>query len=265
MLNFTNQKWLIGMLHLPALPGTPHGQLTIDEIVSFVLRDAQTLVDAGFNALLVENMHDTPYLRRNVGPEIVAAVTVVCAAVKKQFPTVPLGVQILAGANCEALAVALACGADFIRAEGFVFAHIGDEGLFNSDAGKLLRYRKQIGAEHIAVLTDIKKKHSSHAITADISLAEACEAAQFFHTDGIIITGTATGKAADIEQVRAARAAVPSLPLIIGSGITAENIADYRDIADGFIIGTALKVGGDTRNPVSPDAANRIVNAVVSG
>lgn len=107
----------------------------------------------------MENMHDIPYLNRHVGPEIVAAMSVVCSEVQRVVNNLPCGIQILAGANKEALAVAKAADLQFIRAEGFVFSHIADEGTMNSDAGELLRYRKQIGADKILVFTDIKKKH----------------------------------------------------------------------------------------------------------
>ena len=111
------------------------------------------------DAILVENMHDIPYLNRQVGPEIVASMSVICNEVKHVANNLPCGVQILAGANKEALAVAKAANFDFVRAEGFVFSHIADEGTMNSDAGEVLRYRKQIGADNVLVFTDIKKKH----------------------------------------------------------------------------------------------------------
>ena len=104
-------------------------------------------------------MHDIPYVNRNVGPEIVAGMAAVCSAVKKEVNKMPCGIQILAGCNEQALAVAKACNLDFIRAEGFVFSHIADEGFMNSDAGHLLRYRKKIHADNVMVFTDIKKKH----------------------------------------------------------------------------------------------------------
>ena len=107
---------------------------------------------------------------------------------------VPLGLQVLAGANREALAVAFAAGAAFVRCEGFVFAHVADEGLMESDAGALLRYRRAIGAEGVRVFADVKKKHSAHAITADVELADTAHAAEFFLADGVIVTGVATGR-----------------------------------------------------------------------
>ena len=111
------------------------------------------------------------------------------------------GAQILAGANKQALAAALASGIDFIRAEGYVFAHVADEGIIESNAGELLRYRKQIGADNILVFTDIKKKHSSHSITADVDLKETAKAAEFFISDGLIVTGSATGEEANQNDV----------------------------------------------------------------
>ena len=108
---------------------------------------------------MVENMHDIPYLNRHVGPEITAAMSIICNEVKKEAQHIPCGIQILSGANKDAMAVAKAAGLEFIRAEGFVFSHIGDEGMINSDAGELLRYRRLIDAEDVLVFTDIKKKH----------------------------------------------------------------------------------------------------------
>ena len=111
---------------------------------------------------MLENMHDTPYLRGTVGPEIVAALAIIARVVKDESK-LPCGIQILAGANREALAVAHAAGLDFIRAEGFAFAHVADEGILESSAADLLRYRRAIGAEHVEVWADVKKKHSSRS------------------------------------------------------------------------------------------------------
>ena len=107
----------------------------------------------------MENMHDIPYLNRDIGPEIVAGMTAVGCAVKSVAGKIPCGIQILAGCNTEAMAVAKACNFDFIRAEGFVFSHVADEGIMNSDAGHVLRYRKMIDADEVLVFTDVKKKH----------------------------------------------------------------------------------------------------------
>src|SRR5260370_38248365 len=118
---------------------------------------------------MIENTHDRPYLNAGVGPEIAAAMAVIGAEIRRATE-LPLGVQVLAGANQSAMAVALACGASFVRVEGFVFAHVADEGIIESTAGTLLRYRRAIGADRIRVFADVKKKHSAHALTADVNL-----------------------------------------------------------------------------------------------
>jgi membrane complex biogenesis BtpA family protein len=146
-LRFASRKPVIAMIHLGALPGTPASQGSVAEIEKLALREAKIFRAAGVHGLMLENMHDTPYLRSRVGPEIVAAMAIIARAVKFKQSQLPCGIQILAGANSEAMAVAHAAGLDFIRAEGFAFAHVADEGIIQSSAAELLRYRRHIGAD----------------------------------------------------------------------------------------------------------------------
>lgn len=234
------------MIHVQSLPGTPQNHLSIAEIVDQAVKEAKLLDESGFQAIMLENMHDTPYLNRMVGPEIVATLTRVASAVRK-VTDLPLGIQILAGANQAALAVAQAAGFQFIRAEGFVFGHMADEGLLQSDAGALLRYRKQIGAEQIQVFTDIKKKHSSHAMTSDVSLEDTVEAAAFFLSDGMIITGTHTGKPVDLQELSDVYTTTSS-PVLVGSGVTPGGLAEIWGFADAFIVGSYFKTEGNWKN-----------------
>ena len=251
---------LVGMIHVPALPGTPGSRSTLDEIMTRVAEDAETLIESGFDALIIENMHDLPYLKRQVGPEIIASMTVVAAFLHRLVDK-PLGIQILAGANQAALATALASGCGFIRAEGFAFSSVADEGLLETaDAGPLLRYRKNIGAEHIAIFADACKKHSAHAITADISLEEHVEALEFMGADGAIVTGTATGKPVRTEDLKSAGTSC-ALPVLVGSGVDLETVGDLLNLADAVIVGSATKRNGDWRQPVDPVSAGRIVDA----
>jgi membrane complex biogenesis BtpA family protein len=232
---------LIGMIHAGALPGAPLSSDPVDALCDRAVAEARLLQAAGFHALLLENMHDRPYVRGAAPAETVAAMTAIAREVRRAVP-LPLGLQVLAGANAEALAVAHAAGACFVRVEGFVFAHVGDEGLHQSDAGALLRYRRAIGAGTVRVFADVKKKHSAHALTADVSLVETARAAEFFLADGVIVTGSATGEPADAREV-AEVAAATALPTLVGSGVDAHNVASYR-AADALIVGSALKVGG---------------------
>ena len=251
---------LVGMIHVGALPGTPAARSPLRELAQQAAAEARMLEQAGFDAIIVENMHDLPYLKREVGPEIVAAMTRVSQAVREAV-TLPLGVQILAGANRAALAVALACEAQFIRAEGFVFSHVADEGLMETaDAAELLRERRRIDAQQISVWADIKKKHSSHAITADVNLADTAHAAEFFAADALIVTGTATGVATETKDLDAT-ASGTSLPLVVGSGCTPDNLANLWDHAQAFIVGSWIKKEGDWRQAVDLDRAKKFVEA----
>jgi len=258
---FGTPRALIGMIHLGALPGSPAAQDPVERIVERAVDEARAYRDAGFTAVAIENMHDRPYVRGDVGPEVTAAMAVAGREVKRETGLV-LGVQVLAGANREALAVALACGAEFVRVEGFVFAHVADEGLIEASAGELLRYRRAVGAEHVRVYADIKKKHAAHALTADVSLAETARAAEFFLADGVVVTGSTTGEAAvrgDVsEAVKASR-----LPVLVGSGITPGNVDHYAH-AHGYIVGSALKQGGVWSNPLDPEFLRAMVAALAA-
>ncbi|MBN2830391.1 MAG: BtpA/SgcQ family protein [Candidatus Cloacimonetes bacterium] len=246
---FGRTKSVFAMLHIRALPGTPLNRLTMDEITAKAVEEAQVYLAEGVDGLIIENMHDVPYLNGHCGPEIVAGMTAVAVTLRK-LTDKPIGIQILAGCNKEALAVAHIAGLDFIRAEGFVFGHVADEGIMNSCAGELLRYRKSIGAEKVLIFTDIMKKHSSHAITADLDVADHAEAAEFFLSDGLIITGSSTAKPASIEELEIVQK-VSKLPILIGSGLNAENIERYYPFASGFIVGSNLKIDGKWQNELS--------------
>ena len=246
------------MVHLRALPGTPFYGNHLQGIFDQAVAEARLLAEAGFDALMIENMHDIPYLNRSVGPEVTAMMTAVAVALKEAVD-LPMGVQVLAGANKEALAVALAAGLGWIRAEGFVFGHVGDEGYIDAQAGELLRYRRTIRAQKIQVWTDIKKKHSSHAVTADVDIVETAKAAKFFGSQGLILTGAATGTEVDAEELAAVRKAV-DLPLIVGSGITKDNLEQYFGLADAFIVGSSLKVDGAWDNPMDPARLKELVS-----
>lgn len=255
---FGVSRALIGVVHLQALPGTPGSKLDIAAITSIAVAEARAYEEAGFHGVMIENTHDRPYLKTAVGPEITAAMAVIGAEIRKAI-ALPLGVQVLAGANTCALAVALASGATFVRVEGFVFAHVADEGLIEACAGALLRYRRAIGAEHIQVFADIKKKHSAHALTTDVDIVETAKAAEFFAVDGVIVTGVATGEPADPNEVNTVGRAV-SVPTLVGSGITVENINDYKN-ADAFIIGSSIKQNGLWSNPIDAQRARALVRA----
>src|SRR5258708_17910622 len=190
---------LIGVIHVGALPGTPSNRKTVAAIAEEAVGEARVYEAAGFHGLVSDNTLDSPYLKNSVGPEIGGAMAVVGFEVRRGV-SLPLGIQVLAGANLWAVAIAHACVASFVRVEGFVFAHVADEGLIESSAGALLRYRRAIGADNVRIFADIKKKHSAHAITPDVDIVETAKAAEIFQADGVIVSGVSTGQPAGVRD-----------------------------------------------------------------
>lgn len=257
---FPQPKPVIGVIHVGALPGTPNNTQTVSELVASARREAKLYLDSRVDGLVIENMHDVPYLRGEVGPEVVAAMTAIGSEVKSDT-TLPVGIQILAGANIEAMAVAHAAGLDFIRAEGYAYAHVADEGFIQASAAKLLRYRRMIGATDVQVWADIKKKHSAHAITADVSLGTTAHTVEFMGADCVIVTGNVTGEPPSPADIKEAKTHC-HIPVILGSGISADNITEFYNDADGFIVGSSFKVDALWSNTIDPSRVARFMTVV---
>ena len=257
---FPRPKPIIGVIHVGALPGTPRNTQTIADLIAAARDEARLYRDADVDGIAIENMHDVPYLRGEVGPEIVAAMTAISSEIRSEID-IPIGIQILAGANIEAMAVAHAAGLDFIRAEGYAYAHVADEGLIQASAAKLLRYRRMIAATHVQVWADVKKKHAAHAITADVGLGETAETVEFMGADCVIVTGNVTGRPPTAADVKEAKAHC-RLPVMLGSGISSGNIAEFYSEADGFIVGSDFKVDGLWSNAVDASRVERFMAMV---
>nr|XP_026692881.1 uncharacterized protein F13E9.13, mitochondrial-like [Ciona intestinalis] len=210
---------IIGMLHLPALPGTPKSTMSVAKICDVVLKEAEIYTRAGLVNL---------FFKLFISP--------------------------------SSNLVLYLTDLDFIRAEGFVFSHIGDEGFIDSCAASLLRYRKQIEADHVLVFTDIKKKHSSHSITSDTSISETSRAAEFFLSDGVIVTGNETGSSTDLNQIKDVQDEV-GIPVLVGSGVTADNVDKYIHTS-ALIVGSHFKVGGVWSNPVDANLVQKFMKKV---
>ena len=257
-----SNRWpaIIGMVHTAALPGTPGNRLKPADIIEKAVVEAKIYEKSGIGSIIIENMHDIPYINGGAGHEISGLISIIAYEIKR-LTKLNCGIQILAGANKEALAAAHSAGADFIRVEGFVFGHIADEGYIESSAAELLRYRKLLGAENIKVFTDIKKKHSAHTITQDVNIAETAKAAEFFLSDGVIISGSATGVETDINDVKTVKQAV-DIPVIIGSGITDKNIHKFTPYADALIIGSYFKQDGKWQNSPDPNRIKKLLKVL---
>lgn len=255
---FRKPKPILAMVHTGPSPGAP-GYRSVESAVERAVAEAKLYADLGVDGLVLENMHDFPCIHeRDQGPEVAAFMTRVAVCVKRQVGQLPVGIQILFQANKTALAVALASQCDFIRAEGWTYAHVSDKGIAEACAGEVLRYRAAIGAHRIPVFADLKKKHAAHAWTADVPIEEMAEMMQLHRADSVVVTGLSTGQEPDLDDLLAVREATP-LPVLIGSGVTADNFERFVDYADGFIVGSAFKEGGVWNAPVCEDRVRAVV------
>jgi membrane complex biogenesis BtpA family protein len=242
-------KPVIGMLHLLPLPGSPRFGGSLSAVTERVLHDADALVAGGVHGLIIENFGDTPFYPQRVPPEVVAHMTSLAIEVRERCD-VPLGINVLRNDGCSALAIAHAVGAELVRVNVLCGARVTDQGLTEGIAHELLRERVALGAERVKILADINVKHSAPLGPPRSIADEVADTIERGGADVIVVSGSATGQATSVEEVRQAKAAAGDTPVFVGSGVTADTIGDYLRHADGFIIGTALKHDGVVTNPV---------------
>ncbi|MBL8213145.1 MAG: BtpA/SgcQ family protein [Bryobacterales bacterium] len=256
------RKPVIGMLHVPALPGSPRNSLNLGAILAWVLQDARTLSEGGVDALIIENFGDVPFYPDRVPAHTLAFLTVIARQVRQNVD-LPLGINVLRNDGESAIAIAAAVGAEFVRVNVFTGARLTDQGLIQGAAHQLLRYRQTLGAA-VRILADVNVKYSAPLAPRDL-VEEVEETIGRGCADGIIVTGAATGKQTPLADLRTAVAAAHGTPVLAGSGVDEHTIAATLAIADGAIVGTACKRGGSTTNPVDTGAVRRIVAAARAG
>ncbi len=255
---------LIGVLHLPPLPGSP-GAAGVDAALSAALRDAEALAAGGAHGLIIENFGDAPFFPRRVPPQVVAAMTRVATELRRRYERIPLGVNVLRNDGRAALAIASAVGASFIRVNVLCGARVTDQGLVQGIAHKLLRDRLTLDAGQIRILADVDVKHSAPLGPPRPIDEEAADLLNRGRADGLIVTGPATGRPADIDKLRAVRRAAPDAPVLIGSGVTADNVTGVRGLCDGIIVGTWLKRGGGVTEPIDSARVAELVRSLQPG
>jgi len=238
---------LIGVVHLPPLPGSPRAAASIDACLEQARRDARALVDGGADGVIVENFHDAPFFAESVPPITVAAMTAICRELRAGIP-VEMGINVLRNDAEAALAVAVASGAEFIRVNVHTGAMLTDQGIVTGRAAETLRLRRALGAERVRIMADVLVKHAVPLGPQQLADAVA-DAVERGLADAVIVTGSATGAAASPEDVRRAAAATTA-PVYVGSGISAENAGTYVPPAAGVIVGSWLKLDGIVGNPV---------------
>jgi len=256
---------VVGMVHLPALPGAPRydadgGREAIHEAAR---RDAERLDAGGVDALIVENFGDAPFYPESVPRHVVADLTALVGTVRA-VTDCPVGVNVLRNDGPSAVAVAAATGAAFVRVNVHVGARVADQGVLEGRAHETMRLRERLDAD-VRVLADVGVKHSAPLGRRESErdaelLGDAVERGL---ADGVIVSGAGTGRATDRDDVRAAVTARDDrgldAPVFVGSGVTAETVGDTLTLADGVIVGSAFKEGGDASNPVSVARVERVV------
>lgn len=246
---------LIGMIHLPPLPGAPRHTLAMTAILERVERDARALVGAGFDALLVENFGDTPFHPEQVPPVTVASLTRAVARAIAAAPGVPVGVNVLRNDARAALGIAAATGASFIRVNVHTGTMFTDQGPLVGRAWETLRLRRALGLERCAILADVLVKHA--VPPGGITLEDA--ALDLLHrggADGLIVSGVATGRPTDPDAIGRLRAHLPEAAILVGSGTTPQSAPTLVAAgATGLIVGSWVQQDGQAGTGVDAERA----------
>jgi membrane complex biogenesis BtpA family protein len=251
-------KAIIGMVHLRALPGSPRWAGSMECVVNAALEDARALAEGGVDAVLVENHGDVPFTAARVDAGTVAGMAVAVAEIKKALG-LPIGVNVLKSDALSALAIAAATGAGFVRVNVHVGAVVADQGLLVSGAHDTLRYRRLLSLD-TKIFADVQVKHGVPLAPIPIE-QEARDCVSRGLADALVVSGMATGEPTPMNDLKRVRGAVPGIPLLVGSGATPETAADLLSVADGLIVGTAVKRDGILGNPVDSRRVRRLVEA----
>ncbi len=249
---------LIGVIHLPPLPGSPRFGGDLDAVAQSAARDARALADAGFDAIVIENFGDWPFESRSEPPVSVAALTRCALAARKAAPSIALGINVLRNDAMAALAVAIAADASFIRINVHIGARVTDQGIIEGRAHETVRARQALGAERIALYCDVDVKHSAPLGARPLE-EEAHDLVERAGADAILVTGSGTGRGAaraDVERaVKATRA-----PVLVASGVTEATLDDV-ETAHGVIVGSCLRKDGRAGGPIDLGCAQAFAKA----
>jgi membrane complex biogenesis BtpA family protein len=245
----SSHKLLIGVVHLRPLPGSARWDGNFETVLARATADARAYAHGGADAIIVENFGDAPFTKNAVPPETVAAMAV-AGQVVREAVRLPLGFNVLRNDAHAALALCAACGGSFIRVNVHSGAMVTDQGIIEGQAFDTVRLRRAL-SPHGQILADVHVKHAAPLASLPIEIA-ARDTIERGGADALIISGSGTGVATDLRDLERVRAACPTAPLLIGSGIAAKTVADYLRLADGVIVGSSLKRHGRVDQPVDP-------------
>ena len=258
---FNTSKPIIAMVHLPALPGSPlyDSKLGLDHIIQVAEKDLISLQDAGVDAVMFGNENDRPY-EFNVNQASSSTMAYVIGNLKNKIK-IPFGVNILWD-PMSTIAVAASTGAHFVR-EIFTGTYASDMGFWNPDAGKAMRYRNSLNREDLLMFYNIS---AEFAFSLDKrSVADRSKSVVFSSIpDAILVSGQITGESANKSDLEAVKKIIPKTPVLANTGVNLQNVEETLGIADGVIIGSSLKIDGDTWNQIDPNRARDFMNKVKS-
>jgi membrane complex biogenesis BtpA family protein len=248
-------KPLIGVVHLLALPGSPafDREAGMRPIVEAARHDALVCQEAGVDAILFCNEGDLPY-RVEVSMEQATAMSAVVGEIETELER-PIGIDMLWDPFAT-LAVGRSVGARFVR-EVFIGVYESDMGQLRPDPGAAFSYRHAIGADEIAVFTNLTPEFASPLGTRTV--ADRAQGARFFGCEAALISGPRAGSAFRFADLEEAKAACPDLPVLANTGVRHDTAERILETADGIIVGTALKVDGRTENRVDLERARSMV------
>lgn len=249
---------LVGMVHLAPLPGSPRFAGSFDEVLERAVAEAETLADAGFPALMVENLGDDPYYADDVPPVTVAAMTRAVSAIRSAV-SIEVGVNVLRNDGLAALAVAAATGASMIRVNVLSGTMFTDQGPISGRAAELARAKATL-ARDVLVLADVFVKHAVPPAGSRLELV-AADTFQRGGADALVVSGTGTGRAVETDDLLLVRRMVPAAPLVIGSGADARSLVELAPHVDSVIVGTALKPGRALEERIDPTLAGNFAGA----
>jgi membrane complex biogenesis BtpA family protein len=253
---FSRPKPIIGMVHLPASPGQPrHDRRPLAAVAQGVKRDIEALQAGGIDGVMYCNEADLPYATK-VGPEIPASMAAIIAATQAEL-SVPFGVNVLWD-PIASLAVAAATGASWVR-EVLTGVYDTDMGVLAPDPAAIFAFRDRLGIRACALFANVAPEFARSL--ADRDVAARARGAAYFGCDALLISGPMAGVAYALADLRAAREAVRDVPVLANTGVTEANIGETLRHADGVIVGSSLKVDGNTWNPVDQDRVRRLVAA----
>lgn len=245
---------LVGVIHLPPLPGSPRSTGSIQGCARSAASDARILAEAGYDAIIVENFGDAPFFATRVPPVTVAAMTACALAVRAAAPSVSLGINVLRNDGEAAISIATCTQASFVRINVLTGARVTDQGIIQGEAATTMRLRRALSAEGIAVWADVDVKHSAPLGVQRPLVQEVEDLTTRGFADVVLVTGDGTAKGVDLAKLGAVRSS-SGKPVLVASGATTGTLASLAPSSDGVVVGSALRAGGVPGGPIDASLA----------